>query len=573
MPARTNNNAGYDNFRNNNARNHADRNNDHTTNHHSPDGHIRCAHDARIRGHRCVRSGRRCNSVGPGYCMHAPYSYFSMYEGLITMDWSKGPQGTKDYTFDNQAVPAGGMTGLLAESWEITGKNVIIYHLRKGIHFQNKPPANGREVVAADFVAAIQRTQNSPRSLAYKPPGTAPEKYVQAVALDKYTLQVTNPTAVLSPGVGQVGYGAIYPPEAVTQYGNLEDSKNACGTGPWILTDFVPDSSETYKKNPDYWRYDPLHPQNKLPYMDGYRIIVLPDVSTQMAAIRTGKQSFFGTTIDNAQNLIKTSPQLKYVLRPSNYNVVVFWRNDKAPFTNIRVRKALAKAIDRGAILKDYMQGQGIYLAWPFYPFVGTDMFVPVDQWPPDTADIYKFDPTAAKKLLTDAGYPQGFKIQLDTPNVQMFVDRAGIVKSYWDAIGIQTTVNVVESGAFYQSLYGKTYLQANICSWGNTSEYSTIGYAWYTNRLYNYGVVSDPQIDAAYDKAIDTVDVAARNKILHDAGLYGMSQCWDYELPAPYDYVFFQPWIGGYAGEYPDLYEGIQAHIWIDPAIQKQYQ
>ena len=509
----------------------------------------------------------------PGYVMHAPYSYFSMYEGLICIDWPKGPQGTKDYTFDTQAIPAGGVAGLLAESWEITAKNVIIYHLRKGIRFQNKAPANGREVVASDFVYAIQRTQNSPRSSAYKAPGTAPEKYVQAVALEKYTLQVTNPTAILSPGAGQIGYGAIYPPEAVTQYGNLEDWKNACGTGPWILTDFVPDSSLTFKKNPNYWRYDPLHPANKLPYMDGYRTIVLPDVSTQMAAIRTGKQAFFGTTIDNAQNLIKTSPQLRYVLRPSNYNIVVFWRNDKAPFTDIRVRKALAKAIDRGAVLKDFMQGQGIYLAWPFYPFVGTDMFVPVEQLPADTADIYKYDPAAAKKLLVDAGYPTGFKMQLDTPNVQMFVDRAGIVKNYWDAIGVSTTVNVVESGAFYQSLYGKTYLQANICSWGNTSEYSTIGWAWYTGRIYNYGMVSDKTIDTAYDLALDTVDTAARNKILHDAGLYGISQCWDYELPAPYDYVFFQPWIGGYAGEYPDLVEGFQAHIWLDPAIQKQYQ
>jgi peptide/nickel transport system substrate-binding protein len=249
------------------------------------------------------------------------------------------------------------------------------------------------------------------------------------------------------------------------------------------------------------------------------------------------------------------------------------WRNDKAPFNDIRVRKALNMAVDRATILKDFMKGKGILFAWPFYPWVGNDIYTPLEKLSPEIQEIWSYNPTKAKQLLTEAGLPNGFKVELIVQNVESYTDRAGIVKNYWDAIGVQTTVSVIETGTFYQRLYGKSYDSACLCAWGNTSEYSTVGWAWYTGRLYNYGVVSDKKIDEAYDKAIDEVDTAKRNAILREAGIYGMAQAWDLQLPAPYDYVFFQPWMKGYAGEFPDMFEGIQAHIWLDPVTQSQYK
>jgi peptide/nickel transport system substrate-binding protein len=507
----------------------------------------------------------------PGYLMHVHTNASAYLEGLIMADWTRGPQGTNEFPFDNQTVPAEYITGLMAESWELADDYTIIYHLRQNIRYvSNNPavPGNGREVVAEDWVYAMERAQASPRSRSYKAEGTDDPNYVYARAIDKYTLEITVPTPILSaPNID-----GPYPQEAVEAYGDLEDWRNAIGTGPWILTDFVPDSSRTYVKNEAYWRNDPLRPEYRLPYMDGYRVIVIPDPATQLSAIRTRKILTYGCDWEKAEMLKETNPELQWVNRPANYNVVIFFRNDIEPFSDIRVRKALAIAINRQEILDDLMKGNGTMLAWPVWSSVGEDIYVPLEELPPDIKELYEYDPAKAKQYLTEAGYPNGFPLELLTPNAERYIDRATIVKTYWDAIGVPTTVNVIEPGTFYPLLYGKNYQQSNICAWGNSSEWSCLGWCWRTDILYNYGKVSDPKIDEAWQTARETTDVAERNKILHDIYLYGMAQAWDICLPQPIDYVFFQPYMHGYAGEYAMLYEPMQTHVWIDPVLQKQY-
>jgi len=105
-------------------------------------------------------------------------------------------------------------------------------------------------------------------------------------------------------------------------------------------------------------------------------------------------------------------------------------RLDKEPYNKLEVRRALAIAIDRRTILEDFMEGQGYLLAWPVWDSVGKTIYTPLEETPADVQELYNYDPAKAKKMLADAGYPNGLTLELLSPQVESDVDRAKIVKS-----------------------------------------------------------------------------------------------------------------------------------------------
>lgn len=492
--------------------------------------------------------------------------HLAMYENMVQADITKGPQGTNEFAFGVvYYVPNVVTTGMLAESWEIIDLQNIIYHLRHGVYYQNKPPANGREMVADDAVFSWVRHQADPKGYWYKPPGTAPEKMIQATAIDKYTLKVHWPYP--DARILQDSNGGAYPPEAVKQYGNLDDWHNACGTGAWIVADYIPDSSITYKKNPNYWGTDPFFPQNKTPYMDGWVDINIPDYQTGLAAIRTGQVDWgSGITWEDAESLKKTNPELLSRGTLNFYNPVIEVRNDVAPFSDIRVRKALAIAIDRKGIVRDFYKGNGEVLTWPYYPEL-KNIYVPLDQLPADCQELFNYNPTKAKQLLTDAGYPTGFKNELMVPSYAPFPDLANIIKSYWDAVGVTTTVKVMEGGAFYGQMYGNNYPQSGLVHWSNGDPLSIYSSAYYKGRLYNYSKTDDPYVIEVYNKLIATPDGPEQDKIYKEAGPKVLAQCYNICMPGFYQYTFWEPWVKAYSGE---MWGAFNTR-WIDLSLRQK--
>ena len=109
----------------------------------------------------------------------------------------------------------------------------------------------------------------------------------------------------------------MYPPEVIKQYGDATDWKNLVGTGPFMLTDVVEGSSKTFIKNPDYWGTDEKYPENRLPYVDEIRGLIMPEVATYLAALRSGKLDYVGNglgniqTIDQAESIERTNPEIE----------------------------------------------------------------------------------------------------------------------------------------------------------------------------------------------------------------------------------------------------------------------
>ena len=108
----------------------------------------------------------------------------------------------------------------------------------------------------------------------------------------------------------------IQPPEVIEQYGDMQDWKTLVGTGPYELTDLVEGSSWVFTKNPNYWRFDERHPENHLPYIDEISVLVMPDFSTRLTALRTGRSAILREStipIDVVENLRRTNPELNLI--------------------------------------------------------------------------------------------------------------------------------------------------------------------------------------------------------------------------------------------------------------------
>ncbi|MFX0201664.1 MAG: ABC transporter substrate-binding protein, partial [Candidatus Hodarchaeota archaeon] len=366
--------------------------------------------------------------------------YCFMYEPMFFPDWTVDRE---EWAMQSLFVPQKYFANHLAESWEMADPQTAIVKLRKGIRWQNKPPVNGREFTAEDVEFHYDRIMGTGHGYTQPAPiaGMMLGNWEKVRALDKYTVEYKfkKPCAGVAfysmsdqaamnwfeapefvalggppqPPAPKGGDKKGGPPMApgLGSGGPLQDWHNAVATGPWILADLVAGSSVTFDKNPDYWMNDPRYPENKTPYADSVRLLAIQDASTKLAALRTGKIDMLGgfgmggaeVGWQQAKALENTDIQLKQMGLGSAPGVA--FRNDKKPFTDIRVRKALNMAINREDITKSLYGGT--------VPGIPTGMVAQglkgycyeYKDWPQELKDDYAYNPEKAKQLLADAGY------------------------------------------------------------------------------------------------------------------------------------------------------------------------
>jgi peptide/nickel transport system substrate-binding protein len=494
-------------------------------------------------------------------------SWVLIYDALVCEDWTKGPSGTGEAPLISNTTSPEHFTSWLAESWEIHDLYSVTYYLREGVRFQNKPPVNGREFNADDVVYNFDRFVAHDKSSWY-------QSEITITKIDKYTVRFDSPDPILE--IVKLGYNnfVIGAPEVAEQYGDMTDWNTVVGTGPFTVTDVVPDSSVTYTRNPDYWAHDPLHPENQLPYIDTLKALVILDPATQDAALRTGKIARLSLSKERADVILTTNPELSRRKYPSGNSQVLSLRTDlnDMPYADKRVRQALMMAIDHESIKDDYYLGDATMLQWPYQPTYGS-AYTPLEELPEDLAKFWDYRPDEAKALLAEAGYPNGFKMEIRVlANYAGGAELYSIVKSYWDAIGVDTSLTVLEAGAFWSQLVGHTYTDAIPSAWGNTTVAGAI-LAHTTDYLYNYSVVSDAHVDEVWDEARTIVDVEERNALLKELGLYLIEQQYWLHMPTPQQYMMWQPWLKGYNGEVAfgtlNGWYGMYRFTWIDQSLQ----
>jgi len=473
------------------------------------------------------------------------------------------------------------MQGLLAESWEQQDTQTLIFHIRKGVYWQNLPPVNGRLLTAHDIEWNYDRMLGLGDGFTKPAPtvGLGQWAMIKSItATDNYTVVFKSSypsldmlNSLLDPN--QPNY--IEAPEEVQAWGNTADWHHTVGTGPFILKDYVSGSSLTYIKNPNYWGYDERHPENRLPYVDGLEALIIPDQSTFMAGVRSGKIDLIDTlTLVQAENMAKTNPDITQFKLPNNAFCLLM-RDDKAPFTDIRVREALQMAVDLPTIAATYYQGVvdgtpyplcGPYLTGDYYPYA---------EWPQQLKDTYTYNVAGAKQLLADAGYPNGFNTTLAEADSGRTsdTDLCQIVKSYFSAIGVNMTINVMSAANF--QVLTRVSRSVDQMAFTGTGALTYPPLISILNRdstqASSLNCVHDPVYDKMCDAASAATDLAQQTTLIQQCDKYAVEHHWDVVLPQTVTFNLCQPWLEGYSGEFIlNSWGAYMSRWWINQDIKK---
>ena len=499
---------------------------------------------------------------------------------LIQGDWSKGPAGTGETAMDWGFLgDISLLSGELCENWELPDDETIIYNIREGIHYQDRAPANGRELTAEDVVWNIDYQFNYEgcwQAMSY-PPGNS-RRPTSWQALDKYTVEVKVPAdaqAIMLLEIGDNLY--TNPPECWTEGDGWQDWSEVIGSGPFVLSDYVVGSTITYTKHPNYFEFDPLHPENRLPYIDTLKLLIIPDRSSLLSSFRTGKidvmRGFGAANIEEAEDVMQRCPDVLYHKRLGNTSVAGM-RIDKPelPFYDLRVRQAMNLAVNQEEILNDYLKGQGVLVGYPYIPSF-EKFYTPLEEMPEDVKMLYEYDPARAKELLADAGYPDGFKTTIDCQSAS--ADEVSLIKAYLDAVGIDMEIQTMETGAFMGLWAGRGHeemIYAPLVGLWAPFEQLCTKKGMYSNVAF---------IDDPYYEEVGKVIGAdmAKNpdkyfKTMKEAGVYELASAWGIWLPARYSYNMWWPWLqnfygvswGGWANT-EDLYK----YFWVDEDMKAE--
>jgi len=517
------------------------------------------------------------NSSPPANCRGTHY----VNEHLTGPDWKKANFSTGNYGWRmGDFCPMELRAGWLVESWEFPDNTTIIYHVRKGVHWHNKPPTNGREFTAEDIAFNIERMWTVPTAYhgrAYK--GIKP---VSVKALDKYTVEVKTIPPEEDPSAQALiweltsGMMSYYPKDAVEYYGDLGKWENTIGTGPWMIVDYTPSHSISYERNPNYWQKDPFYPENQLPYPDKMTILIIVDKSTRLAALRTAKldiTAMTDITWEDHDLLAKSNPELMERKLLHNFPNHIYMKLPGTPFEDIRVRRALMLSINRETIVQDYFGGNAESFSAPLQPTVGhAGFFTPLAELPPEVQELWQYKPGKAKQLLTEAGYPNGFKFKVNCYQAQ--ADELSILKAYFEDIGVEMELDIKEYSSYVASTSKHTFEHAVYGTQGTGAATWKVLY-WKYPTVLNRAEVKDDIVNEGYRNAYTWEyykDTTKRNQVYKETYQHIYELVWTIPFPVPYVYTMWWPWVKGYHGEKMSYgaHFNWTAYPWVDQELKK---
>ena len=421
----------------------------------------------------------------------------------------------------------------LAVSWENPSPTIWRFHLRPNVKF-----TGGQPFTADDVVFSYERASG---------PGSNINSYFQAVKevrkVDDLTVdfetKVVDPIfleEITSWGIMSKAWCEEHNATRVADLTKQEETfatRNANGTGPFILGIREPDRRTTLTNNPNWWD----KPEHNL---TDVQFNVIGNSATRVAALLSGDVDMIYTVPPQDMDRIGKTTGLHLIQRPELRTIYLGFdqsrdeleKSDvkgKNPFKDQRVRQAFYEAIDVEAISKRVMRGQS-------HP-TGLLYGAGVNGYRAQDDIRYPYDPAHAKTLLADAGYPNGFGVTLDCSNDRYVNDEAicQAATAMLARIGIKVTLNAqtrlqffaqVNSPGFHTSFYmlgwtPNTYDAHNVF-------FSLAGTRNGVRGVFNNGGYSNPKVDALIDQIAVESDPAKRqemitatSKIIHDDAGY----------------------------------------------------
>jgi peptide/nickel transport system substrate-binding protein len=411
----------------------------------------------------------------------------------------------------------------LATSWEMTGPTTWRFKLRQGVKFHDGTPFS-----ADDAVFSIERALDKASQRKNQMLGIAGAKKVDALTIDVTT---TQPDAVLPDKFYLVGIMSkawaeknnVVKPQDYNAKQETYAVRNANGTGPFMLVRYEADVRTTLKANPDWWGKGTVNGGGNL---DEVQYQVIQADATRLAALQSGQVDFVIDPPFQDLARLKADKSLKtsqtddigtqyFALNQHSTELQGSDVKGKNPFKDLRVRRALQLAIDTDLIVKQVLRGEGTVTGSFISPLVDGHL--------PEFEQRPKADAAAARALLKEAGYENGFSVQMDCVNVAWRASVCQAAASMLDKVGIKASLATSPSSVFFPKLsQGTGYLLE--FGWSATPDPWNIFQSLVRSNdglsagAFNAGRYSNPKLDALIDGIRVEPNLVKRRQMVGEA-------------------------------------------------------
>ena len=381
--------------------------------------------------------------------------------------------------------PDGAILPGLAESWEIAPDGLSwVFNLREGVAFHDGLPLTAEDVVFSFDRAMAEDSTNAQKQLF--------DGINEVTAIDDTTVEIG-----LDAPKGSLLFNLAWGDAVIVSPASAETNKsNPVGTGPFRFSNWVQGDRIELVRNEDYWGAKPA--------LEKVTFKFISDPTAAFAAMMAGDLDAF-PNYPAPENLaqFEADPRFSVIVGSTEGETILAMNNARPPFDDIRVRRAIAHAIDRQAIIDGAMFGYGTPIGSHFAPHS------PAYE---DLTAESAYDPELAKALLAEAGYPDGFSTTLTLPPPS-YARRGGeIVASQLRAVGIEAEIVNVEWAQWLEQVFTNKDFGLTIVS---HTEPMDIGI--YARKDYYFG--SDDPVMRALMLGLDaTSDETERTAILRAA-------------------------------------------------------
>jgi len=379
----------------------------------------------------------------------------------------------------------------LATSWKQVSPTVWDFTLRDGVKFQD-----GTAFDSAAVKKSLERAETQAQGkgfLSVIKEVQTPDPLTARIVLSQPFSSILNNLTV--------PVASIISPKALDDMTPKQLAQHPVGTGPFTFVSWVPDTKMTFKANPDYW--------GTKPKLKKVEFIPIPEDSTRFSALQAGDVDVIENPPPDQVDTLKSSSDFYPIIEPKARPIFLGFNLKTVP--NPLIRKAVAHAIDRDAIVKDVLEGVGN----PADEGLVSPEFLKND--PPIKVD---YDPAESKKLLAQAGNPHP-TLTLTLPSARYLKDKeiGEVVQQQLAKVGIKLKLDVQEAGTWYQSLLDhKT--QMYYLGWGMSSgdPGDMLLRVFRSDAVNNMSQLKSPEIDKEIDSlATLPVGSAKRNQVMQD--------------------------------------------------------
>lgn len=419
-----------------------------------------------------------------------------------------------------------GFVPILAESWEMVAPDTLQLHLRQGVSFTNGEPF--------DATAAKYSLDQLIASRAY---ASFVSVLDSAEVVDDHTVNVMakqpTPERLI---VNSLALGSfMYPPVYTEQVGMLEGFAEApIGTGPFMFDSWAKDNRLTLKANPDYWGGEPAIKQLVFrPIAEG---------AARVAALEAGDIDFSIEIPLDAFDRVNNNGNLVAISAPGNRTMKVTYASKpewEGPFTNVEVRRALRHAVNVQSIVDNLFLGQGRILQGQI---LTTNTF----GFNPELTAV-PYDPDLARRMLADAGYPDGFQVTFKYPAGRYAQDKeiSEAISAMFEEVGVSVNQVVLEPGEWLNQLL--TLDLKDMYYGGGLSptdaHFKMVEFG--CDFLYSYGC--NPEVDRLTQMAQFETDEAKRLDLYHQITVMLYDDAVEIPLFAPNDLYAYRTGVNGW--------------------------